>query len=71
MYKLSPHWLKQIKTSDKPAYLLIADLIAEGVHNGQLVARDRLPPLRDLAVELELNYTTVARAYAEARATVV
>jgi len=67
MYKLSPHWLKQLKTVDKPAYLLIADLIAEGVHNGQLVARDRLPPLRDLAVELELNYTTVARAYAEAR----
>jgi DNA-binding transcriptional MocR family regulator len=67
MYKLSPHWIKQLKTSDKPAYLLIADLIAEGVHNGQLVARDRLPPLRDLAVDLELNYTTVARAYAEAR----
>jgi DNA-binding transcriptional MocR family regulator len=67
MYKHSPHWLKQLKTVDKPAYLLIADLIAEGVKNGQLVARDRLPPLRDLAVDLELNYTTVARAYAEAR----
>ncbi|CAH2807719.1 MAG: Transcriptional regulator, GntR family domain / Aspartate aminotransferase (EC [uncultured Caballeronia sp.] len=29
--------------------------------------RDRLPGLRDLANELQLNYTTVARAYAEAR----
>jgi DNA-binding transcriptional MocR family regulator len=67
MNKLSLHWLKQIKTSDKPAYLLIADLIAEGVGSGQLGARDRLPPLRELAGELHLNYTTVARGYAEAR----
>jgi len=34
---------------------------------GRLRPRDRLPGLRDLADELQLNYTTVARAYAEAR----
>jgi DNA-binding transcriptional MocR family regulator len=67
MSKLSQHWFKQIKANEKPAYLLIADLIAEGVGNGQLSARDRLPPLRELAEELQLNYTTVARGYAEAR----
>ncbi|MDQ8021842.1 MAG: PLP-dependent aminotransferase family protein [Moraxellaceae bacterium] len=61
------HWLKQLADSSKPAYLLIADLIAEDVRTGRLVARDRLPTLRELSAELGLNYTTVARAYAEAR----
>jgi DNA-binding transcriptional MocR family regulator len=53
--------------SGKPAYLAIADLIAEDVQSGRLAPRDRLPPLRELAADLALNYTTVARAYAEAR----
>ena len=46
---------------------MIADLIAEDLKSGRLGARDRLPTLRELALELDLNYTTVARAYAEAR----
>lgn len=53
--------------TQRPAYLLIADLIADGVKSGEFQARDRLPPLRDLAVALALNYTTVTRGYAEAR----
>jgi DNA-binding transcriptional MocR family regulator len=61
------HWNKRLQIADRPAYLLIADLIAEDLRNGRLVARDRLPTLRDLAVGLDLNYTTVARGYAEAR----
>ena len=61
------HWLSQLETSDQPAYVLIADLIAEDVRSGRLTARDRLPPLRQLADELGLNYTTVARGYGEAR----
>jgi DNA-binding transcriptional MocR family regulator len=65
--KLSAHWLRRLEADDRPAYLLIAELIAEDVRTGRLVARDRLPTLRDLADELGLNYTTVARAYAEAR----
>jgi DNA-binding transcriptional MocR family regulator len=65
--KLSAHWLRRLEADDRPAYLLIAELIAEDVRTGRLVARDRLPKLRDLADELGLNYTTVARAYAEAR----
>jgi DNA-binding transcriptional MocR family regulator len=67
MNKSTAHWLKRLETSDRPAYLLIADLIAEDVRNGRLAARDRLPTLRVLADALQLNYTTVARAYAEAR----
>ncbi|GGB85541.1 GntR family transcriptional regulator [Marinobacterium zhoushanense] len=50
-----------------PAYRLIADLIAEDVDSGRLQARDRLPPLRDLAAAVGINYTTAARAYNEAR----
>ncbi|MEC5385775.1 PLP-dependent aminotransferase family protein [Uliginosibacterium sp. H3] len=61
------HWIKQLAEATKPAYLLIADLIAEDVRTGRLTVRDQLPTLRDLATALNLNYTTVARGYAEAR----
>lgn len=61
------HWAKKLEKSPKPAYLLLADLIAEDVRTGRLVARDRLPTLRELAADLQLNYTTVARGYGEAR----
>jgi DNA-binding transcriptional MocR family regulator len=67
MDKTSQLWLKRIRNGGKPAYLLIADLIAEDMRSGRLSARDRLPTLRELAEDLELNYTTVARGYAEAR----
>ncbi len=61
------HWSKRLLESRKPAYLLIPDLIEEDLATGRLKPRDRLPGLRDLAGALNLNYTTVARAYAEAR----
>ena len=67
MTKLTQHWQKRLEASPKPAYLLLADLIAEDIRTGRLSARDQLPTLRDLAAELRLNYTTVARGYAEAR----
>jgi DNA-binding transcriptional MocR family regulator len=67
MHKTTQHWHKRLQHSEQPAYLLIADLIAEDVRTGRLAARERLPTLRELAVDLQLNYTTVARAYAEAR----
>lgn len=61
------HWRKQLGASAKPAYLLLADLIADDIRSGRLTVRDRLPTLRELAAQLQLNYTTVARGYAEAR----
>ncbi|HEY9066969.1 MAG TPA: PLP-dependent aminotransferase family protein [Burkholderiaceae bacterium] len=67
MYKQTQHWRRRLATSERPAYLLIPDLIAEDLRDGRLNARDRLPTLRELAADLGLNYTTVARAYAEAR----
>jgi DNA-binding transcriptional MocR family regulator len=67
MSKPTQHWLRRLEASEQPAYTLIADLIAEDLRSGRLSARDRLPTLRELADDLSLNYTTVARAYAEAR----
>ncbi len=67
MTKLSQQWQRKLETSSKPAYLLLADLIADDIRTGRLTARDQLPTLRDLAIDLRLNYTTVARGYAEAR----
>jgi DNA-binding transcriptional MocR family regulator len=67
MSKLAARWRRRIEASDRPAYLLIPELIAEDLRDERLAARDRLPTLRDLARALDLNYTTVARGYAEAR----
>lgn len=61
------HWAQRLQESSKPAYLLIPDLLAEDLASGRLSPGDRLPPLRDLAAALAINYTTVARGLAEAQ----
>lgn len=60
-------WADAINRSGKPAYLAIADAIAGDIDSGALKADERLPTLRSLARDLELNFTTVARAYGEAQ----
>ncbi|UQY46118.1 PLP-dependent aminotransferase family protein [Mixta hanseatica] len=65
---LFKRWATQLQQqTQRPAYLRIADFIAEGITTGELPSRYRLPPLRELAEILGLNYTTVTRGYAEAR----
>ncbi len=61
------HWVPRLRQSGLPAYQLIPDLLAEDLQRGRLAPRDRLPPLRELAHQLGLNYTTVVRGFAEAR----
>ena len=63
----SARWAVAIRNSDKPAYIAIADTIAEDIQSGKLAANQKLPPLRTLAKALKLNFTTVARGYAEAQ----
>lgn len=61
-------WAKRLVAEKHiPAYKMIADLIEEDLENGKLQVRDRLPPLRDLAAAIGINYTTAARAYSEAK----
>ncbi len=67
MSEQARRWKASLKDSDKPAYLALADAIAVDIRSGRLTAQDRLPPLRLLAQELGLNYTTAARGYAEAQ----
>lgn len=60
-------WTPDLTLSDKPRYLAIADVIAADVRSGRLAVGDRLPPQRTLAKRLDMDFTTVARGYAEAR----
>jgi DNA-binding GntR family transcriptional regulator len=57
----------RLASSNKPRYLAIADLIAADIKTGRLAIGDRLPPQRKLASRLEIDFTTVARGYAEAQ----
>ncbi|HXZ02337.1 MAG TPA: PLP-dependent aminotransferase family protein [Stellaceae bacterium] len=60
-------WLPELAGGGKPAYLAIVDSIAAGIRSGRLLPGERLPAQRALAVQLDLDYTTIARAYGEAR----
>lgn len=60
-------WSVALRASNKPAYIAIADVINEDIQSGKLAANQYLPPLRTLAKALDLNFTTVARGYAEAQ----
>ncbi len=61
------HWKRRLREAALPAYQLIPDLIADDLQQGRLAPRQRLPPLRTLAQELALDYTTVVRGVALAR----
>ena len=56
----------QIDTkSGVPFYRQIIDQVQFAIANGRLSHGDRLPTVRQLAVELKINPNTVARAYQE------
>jgi len=61
------NWTPDISGSDMPRYLAIADAIADDLQAGRLAVGDRLPPQRKLAARLAVDFTTVARGYAEAQ----
>ena len=46
-----------------PIYIQIIDQIKHLIASGVLVPDDQLPPVRELADDLDVNFTTVARAY--------
>jgi len=62
------HWQTALKSErKKPVYLLIPDIISDDIDNGILTPQERLPTIRELAKFLSLDYTTIVRAYKEAR----
>jgi GntR family transcriptional regulator len=46
-----------------PIYHQVVDRIKEMIVNGRLKPGDQLPTVRSLALELRVNFNTVARAY--------
>ena len=47
----------------RPLYAQITDKIRQQISGGVLVQGDKLPSVRELAVELSINPNTIQRAY--------
>ena len=53
------------KQSFVPFYRQVIDMILAGVASGALLPGEKLPTIRDLAVRLEVNPNTIAKAYSQ------
>jgi len=62
-----PIWLPRLAGNKGPRFLQIADALQAAVADGSLIPGDRLPPQRQLAARLDVDLTTITRAYDEAR----
>lgn len=60
-------WNPDIRATNGPKYLAIAQALSNDIAAGVLAPGDRLPPQRSLAEALGLDLTTVTRAYGEAQ----
>lgn len=60
-------WRPDLSVSTAPRYIALADCIEADLAAGRLQPGERLPAQRSLARALALDFTTVARGYAEAR----
>ena len=60
---MSLTWKPQKERLTKPYYQSIADMVEEDIESGILSAGTKMPPQRQLADFLELNFTTITRAY--------
>ena len=49
--------------SDVPIYLQLRNQIVMGISSGELKAGEKLPTVRDLALEMGINTMTVSKAY--------
>ena len=60
------NWIPQSLNQTAPLYRAIADAIGADIRSGVLRPGDQLPTHRDLADALEVNVSTITRAYKEA-----
>ena len=58
-------WFHIDPASGTPIYRQIGEQVRQAVASGVLRAGDRLPSVRDLALELAVNPNTIAKAYQE------
>lgn len=58
-------WLHIDPSSGTPIYRQIVDQVRQAVSSGVLRPGDRLPSVREMAVELAVNPNTIAKAYQE------
>lgn len=58
-------WLRVDPSSGLPIYRQIVEQVRRLVTGGVLKPGDQLPPVRDLAIDLAVNFNTVSKAYAE------
>ena len=56
-------WAPDKKKLVRPYYLSLANALESDIISGKLASGTRLPPQRELADFLDLNFTTVTRAY--------
>ena len=61
------NWAPSLAGETGPKYAAIADAIAAAIRTGELRPGERLPPQRALAERLQVDLTTVTRAYGLAR----
>ncbi len=52
-------------SNPKPAYLQIVESVRRAIATGALQAGDKLPTIRDAAVQTRVNRNTISRAYQE------
>lgn len=56
-------WKPALNRSDKPLYTALAELLQQDIANGTLLPGTKLPPQRELADFLDINVSTVTRAF--------
>ena len=56
-------WKPTLQHSKKPLYLTLAEQLEQDIHNGTLRPGTKLPPQRELADFLDINVSTVTRAF--------
>ena len=62
-----PIWFPRLAVHGGPRFLQIADALQAAAVDGSLKPGDRLPPQRQLAAHLNVDLTTITRAYDELR----